>query len=113
MNFTLTRNLTFAQAGEILLKHYQRTQTRLYRRLMKRLKAQMKKPVMKLLIKLNNGVEKSLKVSMRFAHRFERTWAFCFLGWFAKGLVGTVRRDGLKFTILLTSLGYAAWCYFI
>lgn len=113
MIFTLTRNLTFAQAGQILMARYERAQSRLYRKVMKRLKAVMKKPIVKVLIKFNAALERVLKITMRCAHRVEKTTLFRFGIWCTNALILSVRKDGLKFTILLTTLGYTAWCYFI
>ena len=113
MIFTLTKTLTFTQAGEIIASRCQRTQARLYRKLMKRLKAITKKPLVKALFKLKPALERSLKVIMCCLHRIEKTYVFRLSAWFAHALVLSVRKDGLKFTILLTSLSYVAWCYFI
>ncbi len=113
MIFTLTRNLTFAQAGQMLVARYERAQAALYRKLMKRLKVMTKKPLVKTLFKFNAALERVLKITMRCAHRIEKTSLFRLSGWCANALILSVRKDGLKFTILLTSFGYAAWCYFI
>lgn len=113
MTFTLTKNLTFAQGGALILSKLERWQASAYRRLMKRLKNIMKKPLVKAVLKFNNGIERGLKIMMRCLHGIEKTRFYRALSWFANALLVSVRKDGLKFTILLTSLGYSAWCYFI
>jgi hypothetical protein len=113
MTFTLTKSLTFAQAGSILLAKTQRAQSVFYRRLMKKVKKVTKKPLVKIFFKLNAALEKSLKKIMRALHLIENTALFKLTALCAIVLVKTVRQDGLKFTVLITSLGYTAWCYFI
>jgi hypothetical protein len=113
MIFTLTKSLTFSQASEFLLAKVQRAQAQCYRQLMKKVKAMTKKPLVKGLFKFNQALEKSLKKMMKGLHRIEKTALFKFSGICANALIRTVKNDGLTFTILLTSLGYTAWCYFI
>ena len=113
MMFTLTRNLTFAQGGELLVAKIERMHAKLYRRLMKRLKAVNKKPLVKALFKFNAAVERSLKILMKAAHEIEKTWAYRLSGFLTTICVRAVKQDGLVLTILLTTLGYFAGCYFI
>ncbi|NCP67206.1 hypothetical protein GW756_02925 [bacterium] len=113
MTFTLTKSLTFSQAGNILLAKAERAQRACYTKLMKKVKAIAKKPLVKLLFKVNEGLEKGLKKIMQALHFIEKTSFFRLSGLLTSLLVKTVKQDGLKLTILLTSLGYTAWCYFI
>lgn len=113
MIFTLTRNLTFTQASQVLLAKAERTQARFYRRLMKRVKAINKKPFVKALFKLNSALERTLKGAMLAAHAIEKTLAYRLAGYLTAVSVRAVKQDGLILTILLTTLGYVAGCYFI
>ncbi len=77
------------------------------------LKVAAKKPMVKALVRLNNAAERCLKIKMRALHKIEQT-NFCkIVGSALERLMRFVKKDGLNFTILLTVLGYSAWCFFI
>lgn len=113
MIFTFTQNLSFSQASQMMLAKVEHTQSRFYRRLMKRIKVISKKPFVKGVFKLNAALERTLKGVMLAAHVIEKTWVYRFAFFISSFCINAVKQDGLILTILLTTLGYAAGCYFI
>lgn len=113
MTFTLTKSLTFAQISQMTLVKLERMYHAGYRKLMNKVNSVAKKPLIKALFKINISLEKALKKIMQALHLIENTVLFKFSLWMILKVVEIVKKDGLKFTVLLTSLSYGIWCYFI
>jgi|GEM_PF-6014153 len=110
MNITLNVSQTLKPGATQVALAVSSYQSKAYKRLMKGLKGISKKAWVKATLKINAKAEAMLSVIMKSLHLIEKTWAFKALTHLSAILVMTVKRDGLKFTMLLTTLGYGVWC---
>lgn len=110
MNITLRHSSVNAWCQVFIMAEIQKKQRHLYLWAKQQLKRLMRLAFVKLMLRLNNTIERTLKIIMRSLHVVEKTKIFNMASVLATVCVGTVKRDGLKFTILLTTLGYSAWC---